>query len=250
MATTVVLVWGNRAAPERVFFREAPDAEGWWRELALRDFWKHPESFWIKGFVLPLSVSEAIHRVSPEALDDPSVEGWRVFCGEVINQEPPPSYVTQDGRWVVNGLTLPADYVPFVMRSEHASDWRFKGAVDVYGRPCAPQFFPYRTLEETVEETLGLTDSFSPRYSRLHTPEAAELDRARCEAKLPGFLPDIVDFSKIAWFGRTATGSPVCFDFRESILEPSIIYWPDRYCHWRRVAPNFPALVALLEPAW
>jgi hypothetical protein len=113
MATTVVLVWGNGANPEHAFFRKTPDAEGWWRELALRDFWNHSEAFWIKAFVLPLPDSQAIRRVSPEAQADPSVEGWRVFCGEVINREPPPSNITQDGRWVVNGLTLPADYVPF-----------------------------------------------------------------------------------------------------------------------------------------
>jgi SMI1/KNR4 family protein SUKH-1 len=250
MATTIVLVWGNGANPERAFFQKTPDAEGWWRELALRDFRKHPEAFWTKAFILPLAVAEAIRRVSPEVQKDLSVEGWRVFCGDVVNQEPPPSCVTQDGLWVVNGLTLPADYAPFVKRSEHAPDWHFKGQADAYGRPCGAQFFPYRTLEQTVGETLGLTEFFSPGYTRLYTPQAEEQDWVRCEAERPGFLPDIADFSKIVWFGRTPAGEPVCFDFRESTQEPSIIYCPDMYCHWRRVAPNFHAFVALLEPAW
>jgi hypothetical protein len=106
----------------------------------------------------------------------------------------------------VNGLTLPADYVPFVKRSEHAPDWRFKGEVDAYGRPCGLRFFPHRTLEETQWETVGLAEHFSPMYTRLYTPAAEAAHLARAEAEYPGFLPDINDFSKIVWFGRTATG--------------------------------------------
>jgi SMI1/KNR4 family protein SUKH-1 len=149
---------------------------------------------------------------------------------------------------VVNGLKLPDSFVEFRHRDNGRFDWTLKGDVDAYGRPCGLVFFPYRTPEEIEWETSTLAEYFSPVWSPEYSPADEERRRARCEAELPGFLPDITDFSKIVWFGRTPTGCPVCFDFRENLQEPSIIYCPDMYSLWRRVAPDFETLVALLEP--
>ena len=61
----------------------------------------------------------------------------------------------------------------------------------------------------------------------------------------PRFIPDIVDFSKIVCFGMSADGAPFCFDFRDNLEQPSVIWWADAY--WRRVAPDFDSFVALLD---
>jgi hypothetical protein len=250
MVTTVIVAWGQGENPSRKFFGEAPNAGGRARELALRDFRERPGAFWIKEIDLPLPPPEAIQRVWPEAQNDPTVAGWRAFSADAITGRRLPSYVTRRGLWVVNGLKLPADYVRFVERSERSPDWRFKEGLDSYGRPSGLHFYPYRTLKETTLETTQLAEHFGTRYAPHFTPADEEAARARCEAQCPGFLPDLNDFSKIVWFGRTPTGEPVCFDFRDNPREPSIIYWPDMYCLWRRVAPDFTNFAALLEPAW
>ena len=86
---------------------------------------------------MPLPVPEAIQRVWPEAQNDSTLVAWRAFSADVITGRRPPPYVTRGGVWVVNGLKLPADYVPFIKQSERAPDWGFKEGVDAYGRPRA-----------------------------------------------------------------------------------------------------------------
>lgn len=65
------------------------------------------------------------------------------------------------------------------------------------------------------------------------------------EADAPGYIPDIVDFSKIVCFGISGDGAPFCFDFRDNESNPSVIWWDDVY--WRRVAPDFASFLELFD---
>ena len=48
----------------------------------------------------------------------------------------------------------------------------------------------------------------------------------------PGAIPDIIDFSHIVCFAISGDGAPFCFDYRESMYRPSVIWWDDAY--WRQ----------------
>jgi hypothetical protein len=65
----------------------------------------------------------------------------------------------------------------------------------------------------------------------------------------PGALPYISDYSKILCFGQGRTDEPFCFDFRDNLQEPCVIFFDDCYANWRRVAPNFEAFIGLYRPS-
>ncbi len=139
----------------------------------------------------------------------------------------------------VNGLALPASFVKF-FEEYWCTSWELKDKIDAYGTPLETGFEPLDSLQRMQERTAGLA-----RYGRM-SPEQVESQTER-ERTSPGFIPYIRDFSEIVQFGRTGSGAPFCFDFRENAREPSVISFLDRDCYWRRLAPNFDAFISLFE---
>jgi hypothetical protein len=145
---------------------------------------------------------------------------------------------------VVNRLKLPESFVRFIHESE-AGPWYPKVEVDAYGQPFdATDFEAFGRLEWIEQHTADLAQYFGVG----HLP-ADEVQRwTEKERDSPGFIPYISDFSRIVQFGRSGSGEPFCFDYRENLKEPSVIHFDDRGSHWRRVAPNFRTFIALFEP--
>jgi hypothetical protein len=142
----------------------------------------------------------------------------------------------------VNGLKLPDSFVTLIDRPQPLDYWVLKGDVDAYGHKFLQDLILLDSLAKIEEETIRLPISF---HIADYTPE--EIAEANAEdARLPGWIPFITDFSKVVYFGRTPSGEAYCFDFRDNRDEPSIIYWDDG--HWVRVAPDFDTLMSLFEP--
>jgi hypothetical protein len=144
----------------------------------------------------------------------------------------------------VNGLQLPASFVQLIREGKMPGPgrgWRLKKERDAYGRPWEAYVFRFYEDEQTIARATAET---AQDFADL-TPE--ELQEANDDAaKEPGFIPFINDFSKILQFGEGGASESICFDYRENLKEPSVIYWADVY--WRRVARNFEQFVGLWRP--
>jgi hypothetical protein len=156
---------------------------------------------------------------------------WRVASGSEANE-------TEGWTVTVNGWELPASFAEFFER-EWSTLWRPKRGVDAYGHRFTANFEPLDSLDLIQADTAYLPTGFSAKE---WLPEWIARNEGR-----PGFIPYIEDFSPIVQFGRQLTGSPYCFDFRESAQAPSVIFWDDGGCYWRRVAPDFDAFISLFE---
>jgi hypothetical protein len=159
----------------------------------------------------------------------------------------------------INGLKLPDDFVALIDRpkplihwdpKEGNLAWTYKGGEgnrywvpnsDSESDDWLDSLQLFESLSEVEEETNNLPVTF---HVAEYTPEEIEEGNARY-AHLPGFLPFITDFSKIVYFGNTASREAFCFDYRENAGEPSIIHWDDAY--WRRFAPDFSSFMSLFE---
>ena len=139
----------------------------------------------------------------------------------------------------INGLKLPNSFVEAVLKGmlrRQIGTWWLREEVDAYGNHLESDLCElYETEDALVRETNLLPKHFAPEYF----VEPSEWQNE------PGFIPDIVDFSKIVCFGMSGDGAPFCFDYRDNLEIPSVIWWADAY--WRRVAPDFDSLVALLN---
>lgn len=93
---------------------------------------------------------------------------------------------------------------------------------------------------ETAEMILKETDKILEDFK-------ADGHYGECSKDLegPGAIPDILDFSKVICFAASTDDSPFCFDYRDSELKPSIIWWDDVY--WRKVAPDFESFIVLFN---
>ena len=121
--------------------------------------------------------------------------------------------------------------------SRTRGSWLLKEEVDFFGN----------ALETELGEVFCTGEMRARETARL--PACFETDgdygESRVDLRNPGTIPDIVDFEKILVFAISSDGAPFCFDFRESEVEPSVIWWDDIY--WRLLAPNFAAFVSLFE---
>lgn len=112
-----------------------------------------------------------------------------------------------------------------------------KREVDAYGNPLETELAEvYRDKETIIEATKELSEFWKPDgcYG-----EPSEWDTE------PSMIPDIVDFSKVICFGMSGDGAPFCFDFRDNVQSPSVIWWADAY--WKRIAPDIEAFVELFD---
>ena len=140
----------------------------------------------------------------------------------------------------INGLKMPHLFVEAIREGILRRDigsWELRDNVDAYGNPLESELGEvYEDIETIVRETQEL-----PKY---YAPDGFYGEPSE-EANEPGYIPDIVDFSKIVCFGTSADGAPFCFDFRDDESNPSIIWWDDVY--WRRVAPDFASFLKLFD---
>lgn len=136
---------------------------------------------------------------------------------------------------------LPPLFLRYIERIQSGNNiWsvKFKSDVDAYGFYFEVDYIEIFDLETIVCETRDLPIGFEPDgcYG-----ESDEEDERRDN---PGFIPDIIDFTKIVCFGDGGDASPFCFDFREDMQNPSIIWWADDL--WRRIAAVYETFRALL----
>ena len=139
----------------------------------------------------------------------------------------------------INGLKLPVSFVEAIHNGNlrrKIGSWLLREEVDAYGNKLESELGEiYESEDALIQETNLLPKHFAPEYF----VEPSEWQNE------PGFIPDIIDFSKIVCFGMSGDGAPFCFDYRENLEEPSVIWWADAY--WRRVAPDFDSFVALFD---
>ena len=141
---------------------------------------------------------------------------------------------------IINDLELPASFVNALNSGRldrSRGSWQLLQDCDSDGHPLETELSEmYRTEEKIQAETDALPESFQPDgYYGESSPDMAG----------PGAIPDIVDFSQIVCFGSAGGGEPFCFDFRDSIERPSVIWWDDAY--WRKVSPDFEAFLNLFD---
>ncbi len=137
----------------------------------------------------------------------------------------------------VKGLRLPAVYVDALGQAiyPHAGVLVPVEHQDAYGHPFTTDLAAVLADEESMQRA-------SARLA--YGFEADDWYGAR-EAAIPGGIADIVDFSLVVWFGASSEGEPFCFDFRADQRNPSIICWDGDALYWRRIAPDFEALLAV-----
>jgi hypothetical protein len=140
----------------------------------------------------------------------------------------------------INGLKLPALFLTAIrdgLFRRKVGSWPLKRDVDAYGNPLETELaYVYGSKERIVRATAELSEHWKPDDCYGEPSEWANA---------PSFIPDILDFSKIVSFGMAADGAPFCFDFRERVEHPSVIWWADAY--WKRIAPDFEAFVELFD---
>jgi hypothetical protein len=141
---------------------------------------------------------------------------------------------------VVNSLKLPASFVQALQEGKLRRKQGIrplKQDLDAYGFELETELhIVFEDAEAIGEATKSLPRDFQPDgdYGGPGEWESS-----------PGFVPDILDFAPIVCFGMSADGAPFCFDFRQDVHNPSIIWWEDAY--WRRIAPNFEAFLDLFD---
>ncbi len=122
--------------------------------------------------------------------------------------------------------------------ARHRGSWQLKRDFDAFGNVLETELGAvYTSIAALSEETALLPQHFqSDGYYGTPTPE---------QEALPGYIPDITDFTSIVCFGIAGGGEQFCFDFRDTRDSPSVVYWDDNY--WRRIAPDFHAFVELFD---
>lgn len=137
---------------------------------------------------------------------------------------------------VVNGLRVPAALVQAVQQRGRV--WAPRDGVYPFGARWK-RHLQLSLDERSLAKSSEWLDPFGAESQRfLHGSDAWEID--------PGFIPYITDFSQILDCGIETLVRPVCLDFRDSPLEPSVIYWTGTY--WRRIAPSVDAFITMIEP--
>jgi hypothetical protein len=135
---------------------------------------------------------------------------------------------------VVNGFELPAAFIQLceaIQQGEAPVEWELKEDVDAYGQPWDPADLRFICEPERMQ---GFTERLSEGY--LHENRFQN----------PGDIEDFTGVANFVEFARATDGDFYVFDFGRDLKEPSVVYWADG--HWRRVAPNFDALMALFVP--
>lgn len=141
---------------------------------------------------------------------------------------------------LIKGLKLPVSFVETIRKGTLQREigcWTLRKETDAYGNHLETELGQIYDSEESIfRETNLLPKGFESDEYYGETSES--------ENNL-GFIRDITDFSKIICFGVSGDGAPFCFDYRDDLNNPSIIWWDDIY--WRRIAPHFDSFLILFD---
>ena len=140
----------------------------------------------------------------------------------------------------VTGLKLPTGFVRDVnngkLRREIGS-WQLKSDIDAFGNH----------LETEIGDVCETPEAISRATEDLWTyfvDESPDDEPNEWENE-PGYIPYIKNFSEILQFALGGDGSPFCFDFRNDVNNPSVIWWADAY--WRRIADDYESFIELFD---
>lgn len=143
---------------------------------------------------------------------------------------------------IINGLKLPESFVKAINSSlfyREVGSWELKQNRDFFGNFLETELgYVYSDLDEIKKHTDEQQKYFPSEYAFEDDSEEEYKNRSE-------YVPYILDFSKIVEFGISGDGAPFCFDFRENLQEPSIIWWDDVY--WRKIAPSFDTFIKLFN---
>lgn len=122
----------------------------------------------------------------------------------------------------INGLQLPAKFIRDIQEGKFQrviGSWNLRKEVDAYGNHLETDIGDvYENSESITCETNDLK-GFSPYV----------LDEPNEWQNELGYIPYISDFSKIVCFGMSGDGAPFCFDYRDNLEKPSVIWWDDAW---------------------
>jgi hypothetical protein len=140
---------------------------------------------------------------------------------------------------IINELKLPDSFVELIRENTFQPNIKatLRENVDAFGNFLETEIGSiYESEDAIIRETNLLPEHFvlDGCYG-----EPGDSDSE------PGFIPDIVDFSNIICFGASGDGAPFCFDYRDNLKEPGVIWWADVY--WRRIAPDFDSFLELFN---
>jgi len=132
-------------------------------------------------------------------------------------------------------LELIAEIQSYTLKRKVGS-WQLKSEIDSFGNSLETELAEFFCTENEILDA-------SDKLTRDFKVDGDYGEPNECE--YPGGIPDIVNFTDIVCFGISGDGAPFCLDFRDSLMEPSVIWWDDIY--WRKISPNFKGFLALLE---
>lgn len=140
----------------------------------------------------------------------------------------------------INGHSLPESFVAAVKSRglcRKVGSWALKDSVDSFGNKFEAELGRVFSSEEEISlETAKLNKFFQSDGCYGEESEYSEE---------PGFIRDITDFSDIVAFAISGDGAPFCFDYRNDMNQPEIIWWDDVY--WRKVSDDYDEFIALFE---
>jgi hypothetical protein len=140
----------------------------------------------------------------------------------------------------INGFDLPLLFLDAISSGRlkrEVGSWDLAKNIDAYGNPLETELGEvFDTYEMLQKETDALSEGFEADGT--YGEPATDLEG-------PGAIHDIIDFSQIVCFAISGDGSPFCFDYRESVDSPTVIWWDDVY--WRRLAPSFEKFIELFN---
>lgn len=140
----------------------------------------------------------------------------------------------------INGFLLPQSFVYALEEkalSRTCGSWKLKENLDTFGNHLETEIGEVWTTEEKIRErTLNLSDNF--KEDGCYGEESEYFNE-------PGYIEDITDFTKIVEFAISGDGSSFCFDYRNSINNPEIIWWDDVY--WRKISNSYDEFISLFN---
>src|SRR6476660_7811009 len=120
----------------------------------------------------------------------------------------------------INALTLPDGFVRDIRDGKfrkEIGDWDLKEDFDAFGNSLETEI---GDVCESSESLLSETEVLW-KYFVDEDPDGVPNEWEN----EPGYIPYIKDYSKIVWFASGGDGSPFCFDFRDALKNPSVIWW-------------------------
>lgn len=140
----------------------------------------------------------------------------------------------------INEFELPSSFVEIISKNklpQKIGSWNLLRNIDAYGNFLESELSEIYKTEIAIRQETNLLQKHFVLDGYYGEPSEWQ--------NSPGYIDDIIDFSKIICFGMSGDGAPFCFDYRDNSKQPSVIWWNDVF--WRRIAPNFDSFIALFN---